>query len=424
VLLCDEPTRGVDVGAKMEIYSHLRRLAGEGMAVLFISSELPEVIGMSDRILVMRGGRISAELSGEAATEEAIVARALGAGAPAGPGGPAGSRGAGPGPALAQPTGAPRAGRPIGTAAARGRLLAPERVVFLSLLALLAAGIFSSGTFLSPYNLTSIVRHAAALGIVAMGQAVVMLAGGVDLSVSATITLTTVLSAGIMAGRDAMILPAVLACLATGLLIGTANGLAVAPLRIPPFIATLGMMSIGRGVVLLITHGPIGAIGPGFRHFARGSIGPVPAALILVVLIFALAALVMGRTPYGKHLFAVGASRETARLAGIRVRRVEISSYLVSGLAAVIGGLYLTSRMSVGDPSVGPGFELDSIIAVLIGGVPFGGGRGKISGVVGGVLLLIVLGNLLNMWNLHSWYHQIARAAILILAISIFRKEE
>jgi ribose/xylose/arabinose/galactoside ABC-type transport system permease subunit len=284
--------------------------------------------------------------------------------------------------------------------------------------------VFSSGSFLSPYNLTSNVRAAAALGIVTMGQAVVMIAGGVDLSVSSTITLTTILSAMIMNGQNGMIVPAVLACLAVGMLMGCLNGLTVVKLRIAPFIATLGVLSIGRGTALLLTHGPIGAIGPAFRFLSRGSAGPIPSALIILVAVFAVAALVMNRTTYGRYLFALGGSREVSRLSGIRVSRVEFTSYLVSGVLAAVAGLYLSSRMGVGDPSVGPGFDLDSIIAVLIGGIPFGGGRGNVLGVIAGVLLLTVLGSLLNMWNLETWYHQIARAVILLAAISVIRQRD
>jgi ribose/xylose/arabinose/galactoside ABC-type transport system permease subunit len=292
------------------------------------------------------------------------------------------------------------------------------------LAALLLAGILTAPSFLDSYNLTSNIRAAAALGIVAMGQAMVMISGGVDLSVSSTITLTMILSAGLMAGRPAMILPAVLACLAAGLAMGLVNGLAVVKLRVVPFIATLGVMSVGRGVVLIISHGPVGAIAPQFRLLSRGSLGPIPSALIVAVVVFTAAALVMNRTRYGRHLFALGGGRETARLAGIRVQRVQFASYLVSGLCAAAAGLYLASRTGVGDPSVGPGFELDSIIAVLIGGIPFGGGRGNILGVIAGVLLLTVLGSLVNAWNLQTWYHQIARAVILLAAISIIKQKE
>jgi ribose/xylose/arabinose/galactoside ABC-type transport system permease subunit len=302
--------------------------------------------------------------------------------------------------------------------------LRSDLVVYIALAALFLAGVFTSRSFLNAYNLTSIIRHAAALGIVTMGQGMVMIAGGVDLSVSSTITLTTIVSASLMAGRNEMILPAVLACLAVGLVFGCLNGFAVVKLKVTPFIATLGIMSIGRGGVLLITRGPIGAIGPAFRLLSRGSLGPIPSALVISVLAFAGAVVVMNRTRYGRYLFALGGNREVSRLAGIKVTRIEFSSYLVSSLAAAAAGLYLTSRMSVGDPSVGPGFELDSIIAVLIGGIPFGGGRGNILGVIAGVLLIAVLGNLLNAWNLQTWYHQIARAAFLLIAISIIKQKE
>ena len=400
ILICDEPTRGVDVGAKMEIYRHLRSLAEQGLGIIMVSSELPEILGMCDRVLVMRKGEISAELPASEATEEKIMAAALG-----------GRR--------AQPGSDGKTRRPAIRFDLRSDL-----VVYIALVALFLAGVATSRSFLNAYNLTSIIRHAAALGIVTMGQGMVMIAGGVDLSVSSTITLTTIVSASLMAGRNEMILPAVFACLAVGLVFGCLNGLAVVKLKVTPFIATLGIMSIGRGGVLLITHGPIGAIGPAFRLVSRGSVGPVPSALIISILVFAAAAVVMNRSRYGRYLFALGGSREVSRLAGIRVPWIEFSSYLVSGLSAAVAGLYLTSRMSVGDPSVGPGFELDSIIAVLIGGIPFGGGRGNILGVIAGVLLIAVLGNLLNAWNLQTWYHQIARALFLLIAISIIKQKD
>ncbi len=221
-----------------------------------------------------------------------------------------------------------------------------------------------------------------------------------------------------------MILPAAAGALLVALVVGTLNGIAVVWLRVAPFIATLSVMSITRGVVLLITHGTIGSIGKGFRSLSRGSVGPLPSALFIIVGVFVLAWAVMNRTRYGRHLFALGGNREVARLAGVRVRTLEFSSYLVSGGCAALAGLYLTSRMGAGDPSVGPGFELNSIIAVLIGGIPFGGGRGNVVGVIAGVLLLAVLGNLLNLWNLSSWYHQIARALVLLVAIALFKKED
>ncbi|MCR4392447.1 MAG: ATP-binding cassette domain-containing protein [Candidatus Acetothermia bacterium] len=406
VLICDEPTRGVDVGAKVEIYAHLRRLAEQGMAILMVSSELPEVLGMSDRVLVMAGGRMVAEFSDGEATEERVMAAALADKAHA-------DR-----PASAS------SGRPRGLARLGRWRPDATSVVLATLLALFLAGALSSPRFLGMYNLISILRSAVPLALVAMGQAMVMISGGVDLSVSATITLTTIIGATLIGGSDARILPAAVATLGVGLGMGVANGLAVTQLKIPPFIATLGMMSIGRGIVLVLARGPVGAIGRGFRAFSRGAFGPIPAALVILGVVFALAALVMNRTRYGRHLFALGGNREVARLAGIRTRWVELSSYLVSGVCAVIAGLYLTSRMGAGDPSVGPGLELDSIIAVLTGGIPFGGGRGNVLGVMAGVMLLTVLGNLLTVWNLSSWYHQIARALVLLAALAVFKKED
>jgi len=410
VLICDEPTRGVDVSAKVEIYNHLRNLASQGFGILFVSSELPEILGMSDRILVMRKGTIVAEFGAEEASEEKILAAALLS------------------PTKLEAPQAEDSSLPDTFWQKRAWFrrmweLCVDHIVYLFLIALFVAGVCTSGRFLSPYNLMSILRHAVPLGLVAMGQAFVMISGGVDLSVGSTITLTTLVAASLLKGRDVMIPLATVAALGTGLLIGALNGLAVVGLRITPFIATLGLMSVLRGIVLVATRGPVGSIGPYFRTFSRGFLGPLPSALIILFVAFFLAALVMNRTRYGRHLLAIGGQPEVARLAGIGVAKLEFSSYLVSAFCAVVAGLYLTSRMGAGGPTVGPGFELDSIIAVLVGGIPFGGGRGRLSGVIAGVLLLTVLGNLLTIWNLQSWYHQIARATILLAAISLFRKE-
>jgi ribose transport system ATP-binding protein len=412
ILICDEPTRGVDVGAKMEIYFHLRELANQGLSIILVSSELPEIIGMSDRILVMRGGRVACELEAAGATEETILAAGLGESS-----------------ATESEAPAPAGGSEIHEGlltklnALRSRIIQADLVVFFTLLCLVGVGIFTSESFLNKYNLTSIIRHAAALGIVSMGQAMVMIGGGLDISVGSMVSLTTILAALLMNGSDAMIPAAVMACLGAGMIVGILNGIAVVKLKIVPFIATLGMMSVVHGVVLLIAHGPVGSVGKAFRFISRGSVGPFPSALLIILFVFVVAFLVMNKTIYGRHLSATGASPEVSRLAGIPISGVTFSSYVVSALCAVLAGLYLTSRMGMGDPLVGRGFEVDSIIAVLIGGIPFGGGRGNIIGVIAGVLLLAVLGNLLNMWNLHSWYHQIVKAVILLVAISIYKRD-
>ncbi len=411
ILICDEPTRGVDVGAKMEIYSHLRDLADQGLAVILVSSELPEIIGMSDRILVMRVGKVACELDAAGASEEKILAACLSeSDTPASKDFAAGH---------------PEDHENLLTKlnAVRKRIVQPDRLVFLTLLTLVGVGIFTSESFLNRYNLTSIVRDAAALGIVSMGQAVVMICGGLDISVGSIVSLTTIFAALLMNGSDTMIPIAVLVCLGAGMMVGVLNGFAVVKLKIVPFVATLGMMSVVHGMVLLIAHGPVGAVGKAFRYISRGSVGPFPSALVIILFVFVVAVLVMNKTLYGRHLSATGANGEVARLSGIHIYWITFSSYIVSALCAVFAGLYLTSRMGMGDPLVGRGFEVDSIIAVLIGGIPFGGGRGNILGVIAGVFLLAVLGNLLNMWNLHSWYHQIVKAVILLITISIYKQE-
>jgi len=403
ILICAEPTQGIDVGAKVEIYTHLRRLAEQGVAILLISSELPEVLGMSDRILVMNRGRIVAEFSSSNANEENVMSAAL----------------------------ADRAEREqeaVSNAKKHRYTWLQQHVnvtsvTFATLLALFLAGILSSSRFLTMGNLIALVRSAVPLGLIAMGQAMVMIAGGVDLSVGTIVTLTTIIGAIIISGKDTLILPAVAVTLGLGLGLGCLNGIFVTVFKVPPFIATLGMMSVIRGIVLIVTRGPVGAIGPRFRLFSRGSIGPIPNALLILSLWFGIAFIIMRYTKYGRHLFAIGGNREVARRAGIKINLLELSSYLISSLSAVIAGVYMISRMGAGDPTVGQGLELDSIIAVLIGGIPFGGGQGSILGVMAGVMLLTLLSNLISIWNLSTWYHQIARALVLLVALSLFRRK-
>jgi len=221
ILICDEPTRGVDVGAKMEIYSHLRELADQGLSIILVSSELPEIIGMSDRILVMREGKVACELDAAGATEEKILAAGLSESAAT---------------KFETPTlrGNSENHETLLTKlnVLRNRLIQTDLVVFLTLVCLVVVGIFTSESFLNKYNLTSIVRHAAGLGIVSMGQAVVMISGGLDISVGSMISLTTIVAALLMNGSDAMIPAAAMACLGAGLIVGFLNGFAVVKLKI------------------------------------------------------------------------------------------------------------------------------------------------------------------------------------------------
>jgi len=410
IILFDEPTRGIDVGAKSEIYALMRRLTDQGKAILMFSSELPEILGMSDRILVMRDGGVAGELPAIEATQEKILTLAAGA---------LGS------------SRRDRASTPLQAAQGRPTVLRRQArlgvnqgvvMVYAVLAALVLFGAIASASFREPSNLFSILRQAVALGLVSIGQTVIILAGGIDLSVSSVLTLAALLGAGLINGQAGLVLPVIFLCLALGVLFGLVNGTVWAHLGVDPFIVTLGTLSIGRGIALVVARGPIGSVPAAYQAFAYSDLGPVPVSVIFFALIFVLFQVFLNRTSLGRHIYAAGGNPEATRLAGVNVRRVRILAFILSGMMAAVAGLYMASRMGAGDPNIGPGFDLDSITAVIVGGTVLGGGRGSLLGTLGGVLLVATLSNLLNLMNVDNWYQQVIKGIILLVAMVLYSK--
>ncbi len=416
VLIFDEPTRGIDVGAKAEIYSLLRQLADSGKAIIMISSELPEILNLSDRIAVMSGGKIAGILDAREATEEAVLALAY----------QEVGNGSKPGAVARRPAHAPQVD-PLTRARQwfndfRASPAAGNSIGLAILILLILIGTLGSQRFLSVSNLTNLMRQIVIPVLLGIGQTFVILSGGIDLSVSGIVTVSNVLAAGLMAGQNQRLIPVALLCLGIGLLIGTLNALIILKLRVVPIIATLGMTVILQGVALLYTREPIGIIPRALMGVAQARLGPIPAATVVMLVIIGLAAVLLYRARYGRHLYAVGGDDEIARLSGIRVGRTRAFAYIFSGLLAAATGLYLTGRMGSGDPTVGPGLELDSIAAVLLGGTVLGGGRGGLLGTIVGVLVLALLSNVFNQLGLHIWYQQIAKGFIIVLAVALYRR--
>lgn len=428
VVIFDEPTRGIDVATKVELYGLIRRLADMGKAILMISSELTEIIGLSDRILVMSEGRIVGELSAEQATEENILTMAYGLDEPTSPATSAPPEEAAPAAIPSRVLGQirspfsrlPRVRSTVKSIVASGNL--PVLIVYMILVSLLVAGSVLAPTFSRWINLENIMRQATALAIVGLGQTLLMISGGVDLSVSAVITLVVLVGASIMQGQDTMMLPAVVAGLAVGLAVGLVNAFTVIKLRVQPFIATLGTMVIGRGIALAYTKTPVGRMAPSYLFLSQGKILVIPVPLVILVITLALGMFLLRRTRLGTYFYAIGGNAEVARSAGISVSRTRLISYVICSLAAAASGLYLLSRMGVGDPSVGPGYEFDSLTATVVGGTSFAGGIGGVVGTMGGVLMIAVLSNLLNLLNVSTWYQQIAKGLIIIVAVSVYRQ--
>jgi len=290
----------------------------------------------------------------------------------------------------------------------------------LALLFVVAASL--SEAFLRPVYIGNIVRQAAPVGIAAVGVTLVMILGGVDLSVGAVISLTAVLAAIVMNGEVANIPLAIGLCVVTGAAIGGVNGVLVAYNRISPFILTLGMAVVVTGITQIFSGGTArGIVSPGFREFFNFRIGGVlPVLAIALLFIAGLGIWLQRATSFGRSLFLIGSNPMTARLSGLPVERVTIAAYALSGVAGALAGLALLARSGVSSTFAGRGLEFDVLAAVVLGGTTFEGGRGGIGGTIAGVLVLVIAFNLVNILGLNFNAQLIVKGAIIIAASAAY----
>lgn len=300
---------------------------------------------------------------------------------------------------------------------------APVVTIYGVLVAMVIVAAVLSESFRTAGNIFNVLRQVVVLGLISIGQTFVILAGGIDLSVGSIVKLVTVLSAGLLDGREALTIPVVLGCLLLGALIGLINGLVITRLRVAPFIVTLGMFSIVRGAALAYTTQPIGDITEPVEFLYNGQMGRVPFVVIFFLLLAAAGLFVLRMTPFGRHIYAVGDNEQVARLSGVPVDRVKIIVFVLSGLFAALAGLVTVSRMGIGDPIVAEGFELDSITAVVLGGTSLFGGIGGLSGTLAGVLVLGMVNNILNLLRVSQWYQQLIKGLIIVAAVAIYKQK-
>ncbi len=269
-------------------------------------------------------------------------------------------------------------------------------------------------------NVITIFQHMVGLGLVSIGQTFCILSGSFDLSVGSIISLTTLLFSGTVYGRSEMILPALLLVLGVGLSVGLINGLVIAKVRINPFITTLAMLLMGQGAALMYYYGPYGDITPGIKYLGYGTIGSIPISIFFFAAFFLAALIVLTKTRFGLHVYALGGDIQSARLSGVSTIRVRIATHVICSFMATVTGIYLSSRLGTGDPYVGIDIELESIAAVCIAGTSLFGGRGTLWGTLGGVLLLTMLANAFNHLNVETTIQLIARGLIIIVAVAVY----
>jgi ribose transport system permease protein len=285
------------------------------------------------------------------------------------------------------------------------------------LLVLFGALTMMSDQFLTGANLANLARQVAIFGIIAIGQLLVILTAGIDLSVGSVLGLAGCVTAEMIVTGVPIPL-AILGGLLTGAVCGLVNGILVAYAKLPPFIVTLGMLGIARGVVLVFTEArTIQPMPDSFTAIANGNLLGLPNLLWMFLVVVVVTSFVLRRTTFGRYVYAVGSNPESARLAGVPVRAVLVSVYVISGLLAAVGGILLASRLGSGTPTAGTGYELNAIAACVIGGASLFGAKGGAFGAAAGALIVGTLNNGGNLLNINAFYLSIIIGVLILVAV-------
>ena len=424
VVLIDEPTQGVDVRSRMDIYRFLRDIADHGSCVVVVSSDASELAGLCDRILVMSRGQVTSTMPGQQATEESIVAAftvehelAINPDVLVGDGGGA-------------PSPAPSDSAPPSAAAAR----APRRTGWrtkvsadgLRLAALVALivilGAFAqsrNATFLTELSIFNVMLLALPLVAVAAAQYFVLLVGGIDVSVGATMTLAVVLASFWVEGGSAttVVVKSLLVAVVVGGAVGSVNAVLIERIGLSPVIATIATLGIASGAALLLRPTAAGAISPELMTLTMAKVGPVPYSLIVLVAALVAVDGVLRRTGFGLRVRAVGLNGVFARRLGISTTVVRACCYLACSVLAALAGMILASQVGVGDPTAGNSFTLLAIAAPVLGGAALSGGHGSLVGATIGSFILVVATSLVSVLGLTDGASFIFTGGLTLLAL-------
>ncbi len=296
-------------------------------------------------------------------------------------------------------------------------------IAFVGLVIIFIAFSIFSKNFLTLFNMMNVLRQTSINAILAAGMTFVIVLGGIDLSVSATVSLSGTVAAMLMVQAGMGTFGGILGALCIGALIGLCNGFVITKFDVPPIIATLGMMTVANGMALALTGGySVTGLPKSFAVIGRANIGPVPVPVLITIAMFAIGYVLLNKTRFGEYVFGVGGNEEAARLAGISVSRTKIGVYIFSGLMAAVGGLILASRLDSGQPQAGAGLELNAIAAVVIGGASVSGGVGGVIGSFIGALIMSILSNGFDLMEVGRYYQMIFTGLVLIIAVSLQKR--
>ena len=418
VLLLDEPTLGVDIGAREEIYAIIKDLSTQGKSIILVTSDWEELIYLSDRMLVISEGRITGVLTEEEVTNAKLLHLSTMADVQADELGSIvncnelGEE--------SQSRNQERNKSPVRNfkdfwGKLRTFYKSDNTAILLAItLLLVIVGASLSNSFRTLMNARNILGQGMPILILTLGQLVAIVAGGLDLSSGAVVAASGVLGVSFMVNNPDKVLLGIVIMVSFGLLIGLVNSLLVVKAKMDSFVVTLGMSIIVTGISLIITKNPIGPSPKVLRNIANGDVFGIPYVLLIIIALVVVFGILMRYTALGRRFYAVGENPKGSYWAGLPVQKTQAISFMISASMSVLAALFLMGRTGAGDPAFGPGMELKAIACALIGGALLGGGRGKVGGALLGVILLVVLENLLSLMRVGLWHQEVIEGVLLL----------
>ncbi|MGG6311365.1 ABC transporter permease [Paenibacillus macerans] len=293
-------------------------------------------------------------------------------------------------------------------------------IIFVLLILCVILSIVSP-VFLTTDNLITVLRQVSNNVFLALGMTLVMILGGIDLSVGAIVAVSGTLTVGFMVNNGIPMPVAIVLGMSIGTLLGFFNGVIITQFKLPAFIVTLATMNIAQGIAYIYSGGRSARItNDAYTQLGTGKLfGFLPLPVLYMIILIVIFIVLLNKTKFGTNIYAIGGNREAARLSGVRIKKVEIAVYTLAGLLSALAGIVLSARMYSGQPSVGQGYEMDAIAACVLGGVSMAGGRGRISGTIFGVMIIGVVSNGLNLMGVSSFWQLLVKGLIILIAVLI-----
>ena len=400
IYLLDEPTRGVDIGAREEIYEIIKSLAEDGKSIILVTSDWEELIYLCDRTLVMSERNVVGEIESNI-TESKIIDIAESA------------------ITVREDT---EEDEIRGWRKIVNKIRSSQNSNFIILFSLLAS-LSIIGSVISPFfptwiNLSNLFGQSLPLIILSLGQLVVIIAGGIDVSTGALMAAAGMVGQMLMLEYDQPPIVGIIAIILFSGSVGFLNALLIQKAKVNSFIVTMGMFLILEGIALVISPKPLGPSPSGFIRVFNGKVFGLPIALVILVFLTIVFVVLLKFTKLGRRFFAVGEDTNKSFNAGINVSRTVYLSYIICSLMSGFAAIYGLGRFGGADPVLGPGMEMAAIAAVLIGGATLAGGRGSIAGTISGVFVLGILANIFSLMSIQVWYQDVIRGVLLLIIIA------